>query len=288
MAPISEASSGVRSLIWTAVMSPSSSFSTTSASTTRMRSRSRSRSSSATIVPWKSGSAKPSTIIWTGPMAPLVSLIVAFSTFCFWASNSAWVRTPWSRRPLRLVSSATMSVPPAAGAAGAGGGGAYCGCAGCCWACRSLICSFWYCSLAWASADFLPAWWAAAATPPTTAARRSGLLRRIISGLSSGSTWLAAGCPIRHVGTYRVLCVHGTHRLVGFGIDLQVPYPDPPLVGPTVVLRPFRATDFAAGVGARSRSGIGPVGARAAGRRRSERWPRTTRRAGSKACCSTW
>ena len=33
---------------------------------------------------------------------------------------------------------------------------------------------------------------------------------------------------------------------IGFGIEPPVPNPDPPLVGPTVALRPFRPDDFAA------------------------------------------
>ena len=115
MAPISDASSGVRSLIWTAVMSPRRPSRPRARRRRGSRSRSRSRSSSATIVPWKSGSTNPSTIIWTGPMVPLVSLIVRSAPSASAASNSAWVRTPESRRPLRLVSSATMSEPPAHG-----------------------------------------------------------------------------------------------------------------------------------------------------------------------------
>src|SRR6476646_9204591 len=69
MAPISSDSSVVRSVTWSAVISPFSSLLTTSASTIFTNSCSRSRSSSAAILPVKFGSANPSTSICTGPIA---------------------------------------------------------------------------------------------------------------------------------------------------------------------------------------------------------------------------
>ena len=62
MAPISVASSWLRSLTWSAVIAPSSSLFTTRASTMRTNSCSRRRASSAAILPVKFGSAKPITI----------------------------------------------------------------------------------------------------------------------------------------------------------------------------------------------------------------------------------
>ena len=77
----------LRSLTWSAVMSPSSSFLTTSASTILTNSCSRRRSSSAAILPVKFGSAKPSTSICTGPIAirlssPLTSRRAASASAC--------------------------------------------------------------------------------------------------------------------------------------------------------------------------------------------------------------